>query len=91
MSPPDAPAQVVCSWQFPLGEPAAAATYDDVHTALTGCLGKAATVTRDQGVNHPDYYDAYLIQLPAHRLTLSIKDKSALGITFVTLRVYSEP
>lgn len=90
-SPVDAPAQVACSWQFQLGAPEAAETYRDVFLALSDCLGPAATVARDQGVNHPDYYDAYLIEFPAYRLTLSIKDKSALGTTFVTLRAYSEP
>ena len=56
--------------------------------ALTQKLATCTDVppVRDQGVNHPDFYDAWAFIIDGAPVTLSIKDKTALGKTFVVLR-----
>ena len=73
-----------CRWTFDLGTPQSRDIYDGLRAALAGCSD--ARPERDQGVNHPDFYDAWAFQIDGARVTLSIKDKSALGKTYVVLR-----
>lgn len=80
--------QVVCRWDFPLGDPGALAHLERIEMLLSRCLAGAATLERDTGVNHPDIFIASSFDLPLHRLTHSVKNKSALGQTFVTFRLF---
>lgn len=53
---------------------------------LTACFGAIQT-TADATVNHPDSYDARHFDVTGARISLSVKDKGALGKTLVFLRV----
>lgn len=75
----------VCRWTFALGDAASRANYDDLQSRIKACA-VPINATRDQGVNHPDFYDAWIYEFEDGRLSVSIKDKSALGQTFVVLR-----
>ena len=74
-----------CRATFDLGVPASRETYEALRREIATCPGLVAA-EQDQGVNHPDFYDAWAYTLPDGAMTLSIKDKSALGKTFVVLR-----
>lgn len=53
---------------------------------LTACFGAIQT-TADVTVNHPDSYDARHFDVTGARISLSVKDKGALGRTLVFLRI----
>lgn len=53
---------------------------------LTACFDAIQT-TADATVNHPDSYDARHFDVLGARISLSVKDKGALGKTLVFLRV----
>ena len=78
-----------CRWSFDLGDNVSRALYDALVKTLRDCPNLEGAV-RDSGVNHPDFYDAWAIQLGDRGFTVSIKDKSALQQTFVVLRIMSE-
>ena len=78
-----------CVWRFPLQAPAARRQFADLVSGLLTCLGPGSLAERDQGVNHPDFYDARRFETGGIELIVSIKDKSALENTFVNLRVHA--
>mgnify|MGYP001804873815 CR=1 FL=1 len=53
---------------------------------LIGCFGEGVTITLDDEVNHPDSYVAKTFAKDSGALSLSVKDKGALGKTLVFLR-----
>lgn len=79
----------LCRWTYVLGDAASRQTYEKALGRLRTCTD-LTEATRDQGVNHPDFYDAWAFRWSGGALTLSIKDKSALDATFVVLRVLPE-
>ncbi len=76
-----------CGWGFDYRAPAAQAQFDAGLAALSDCLGEDAAVQPDQMVNHPDFYDQRVYTTPSGELGLSLKDKAALGQSFVFLRI----
>ena len=78
-----------CRWSFDLGDDVSRALFDALVKMMRDCPNLEGAV-RDSGVNHPDFYDAWIIQLGDQGFTVSIKDKSALRQTFVVLRIMSE-
>ena len=75
----------VCRWTFQLGDAASRETYEALRVGIRAC-GEPMSAIRDQGVNHPDFYDAWVYRFDDGGLSLSIKDKAALGETYVVLR-----
>ncbi|MGI9508707.1 MAG: hypothetical protein ACR2QJ_05080 [Geminicoccaceae bacterium] len=78
-----------CTWEFPHRDANAYATFEALAQALQGCIGDRATASDDQNVNHPDFYDSRIFLLETVKVAVSVKDKSALGNTFVF--VFVEP
>lgn len=76
-----------CTWTFQYRDVEAYATFETLGQELKNCLGDRAALSDDQQVNHPDFYDAQLFLLDQAKLALSVKDKSALGNTFVFISV----
>jgi len=79
-----------CRWTFTLGADGSRTLFDELRSRLEACPDMAG-MTRDQGVNHPDFYDAWIFQFADAALSVSIKDKAALGQTFVVLRTVKLP
>ncbi len=76
-----------CTWAFPYRAEGAYRGFDAFNASLKGCFGGAASVSGDQRVNHPDFYDRQLYQLGQVEVAVSIKDKTALQKTYLFLRV----
>ncbi len=76
-----------CTWTFRLGDPRAYARFDALGQALQRCIGDRSTLNQDQNVNHPDFYDSLMFLLDTAKVSVSVKDKSALESTFVFLFV----
>ena len=79
-----------CGWEFPHRAEQAYETFDAFVEAAHDCIGPQATVHSDQGVNHPDFYDARRFEMKEAEVSVSVKDKGALGRTFVFIRVRSK-
>ncbi len=77
-----------CHWEFALRHVAAQATFDAFDQELKSCFGSYAKIIKDQNVNHPDFYDKNTYWLNDVSITLSLKDKNALGKTFVFVGVH---
>ncbi|MEM9441107.1 MAG: hypothetical protein AAGA73_11720 [Pseudomonadota bacterium] len=76
-----------CTWTFQLGDPRAYARFDALGQAVQRCIGDRGTLNQDQNVNHPDFYDSRIFLLDTAKVSVSVKDKSALESTFVFLFV----
>lgn len=76
-----------CTWMFAYRTDGAYGTFDSFDRSLRECFGERAHLSRDQSVNHPDFYDLRRYQLGQVNVTLSIKDKGALQSTHVFVRV----
>lgn len=76
-----------CAWVFPYRAKRATDTFDELAGKLDACLAGRATVHGDRSVNHPDTYAARRYDLEQAQVSLSVKDKAALGKTFVFIRV----
>ncbi|NNE78647.1 MAG: hypothetical protein HKN18_00105 [Silicimonas sp.] len=74
-----------CRWTFDLGAPVSRELFEVLRARLAECPNLRAA-SRDQGVNHPDFYDAWVFRFAREAFSLSIKDKSGLRRTFVVLR-----
>ena len=79
-----------CQWSHSFRSDAAQAAFDDLGETVAACF-PAAKAVRDQPVNHPDFYDLRSYDLGGTELALSLKDKAALGKTFVFLHVRPSP
>lgn len=77
---------LACRWTFDLGAPGSRTLFEDMRVGMGACSDLDAA-ERDQGVNHPDFYDAWVFPMVSLRVMVSIKDKSALGETYVVLRL----
>ena len=76
-----------CTWEFRLGDADAYTRFDQLGQALRSCIGDRGTLSNDQSVNHPDFYDSRMFLLDNVKVSVSVKDKSALERTFVFLFV----
>lgn len=74
-----------CRWTFALGEPASRDLFAKIQDELGQCPN-LINRARDQGVNHPDFYDAWVFEFPDATFSVSLKDKAALRQSFVVLR-----
>lgn len=76
-----------CTWAFRYRDAEAYTTFEELGEELQSCIGDRAVLSDDQKVNHPDFYDSRLFFLGQVKVTVSVKDKSALGSTFVFVSV----
>ncbi|MEM7243026.1 MAG: hypothetical protein AAF429_12650 [Pseudomonadota bacterium] len=77
----------VCQWSFPLRDPAALSFFEEFEANALACLPLGEPLAPDQQVNHPDTYALKQYPFKDGVLNLSLKDKGALGRSFVFLRV----
>ncbi len=77
---------VHCAWAFALRASEARVFFDGMVGSVTTCFGNEIAPIRDLGVNHPDSYDLRQYRFEDVTLSLSLKDKAALGKTYVFLR-----
>lgn len=76
-----------CAWEFPYRAKHAYDTFEEFVREMNECIGQHATLHTDQSVNHPDYYSLRRYEMEQAAVSVSVKDKSALGSTFVFIRV----
>ncbi len=76
-----------CAWEFPHRAEQAYETFEEIAGKLNACIGKRATLHSDRSVNHPDFYASRRYELKQADVSVSVKDKGALGSTFVFVRV----
>ena len=76
-----------CAWQFNFRDPSALNAVRQIDETLRRCLPALEPTTKDQPVNHPDFYDQQEYQLDGIKITLSLKDKGALQQTLVFLAI----
>jgi len=76
-----------CEWEFPYRAEDAYDTFHGFVGEMNECIGQQATLHDDQSVNHPDFYALRRYEMEQAEVSVSVKDKSALGNTFVFIRV----
>lgn len=76
-----------CTWTFQHRDAEAYTTFENLDQALRSCIGDRAALSDDQRVNHPDFYDSRIFLLDQTKVAVSVKDKSALGSTFIFVSV----
>ncbi|MGH1483784.1 MAG: hypothetical protein ACRBM6_34715 [Geminicoccales bacterium] len=76
-----------CTWEFQHRDVNAYKVFEELGQKLKSCVGGDAILSNDQGVNHPDFYDARIFQLDDVKVAVSVKDKSTLGATYVFVSV----
>ena len=77
-----------CAWAFEYRAVGAYSAFDSLDRSLMECFEDRAQLSGGQSVNHPDSYDLRQYQVGQAKVTLSIKDKSALQSTYVFVRVH---
>ena len=78
-----------CVWVHPLGAPEAQAQFQQLTTDIDNCISGLAEQRTDQPVNHPDIFKSHYYTLPHGALSISLKNKSQLKSTIITIRVDS--
>lgn len=76
-----------CVWKYPLGDEQAHKTFQRFVKEMRNCIGNIAEERTDQPVNHPDFYASYYYQLPGGGASVSLKNKSKLMSTLVSIRM----
>ena len=76
-----------CGWEFPHRAKEAYETFDALAERLNQCIGSRATLHNDRSVTPPDSDALRRYELDHAEVTVSVKDKSALGSTLVFVRV----
>lgn len=76
-----------CTWEFRHRDAVAYTTFEEIRQELQSCIGDRAALSDDQNVNHPDFYDSRIFRLDQAKVAVSVKDKSALGSTFIFVSV----
>ena len=76
-----------CTWKYPQGDERAHGTFKGLVREMRNCVGNIAEERKDQPVNHPDFYAAYTFQLPGSEASVSLKNKSKLMRTLVSIRI----
>jgi hypothetical protein len=77
-----------CAWEFAYRAEAALSTFVAFDAELAACFD--TTSQHDQGVNHPDFYDLREYAVEGAVVRVSLKDKGALGLTYVFVAVESQ-
>lgn len=80
-----------CTWKFSYGADQAKEAFERYATDVSDCLGSTASVGRDQLVNHPDTYYSYLYKISNTDMRVTLKNKSALRNTLVSVIVEGIP
>ena len=80
-----------CRWDYAYRDERAYAEFDRFADTLRQCFGQRAKEHVDQNVNHPDFYAARRYEMAEGEVKVSVKDKVALGRTFVFLSVEGLP
>lgn len=75
-----------CAWVFPLRADAAARAFGSLHHVLISC-GAVAGSKEEPAVNHPDSYAQRRFDYHTARISLALKEKSALRQSYLFLRV----
>ena len=75
-----------CRWDYSFRAPEAVKLMADINTDIERCLGVQSRKIED-GVNHPDTYEQRLYRLGDINISLSLKDKTALSQSFVSLQI----
>ena len=76
-----------CTWEFRHRDAEAYMTFKALGQELQSCIGDRAILSDDQNVNHPDFYESRMFLLDQAKVSVSVKDKSALGSTFIFVSV----
>lgn len=76
-----------CTWKYSIGDGEAEAEYEQLADSVLSCLGSSASVAEDQPVNHPDTYKSYIYSMSDTEVRITLKDKSELKSTFVSIVV----
>ncbi len=74
----------LCTWEYAAASGDGPANYEVKVDQVRSCV-PGATVTQDESVNHPDYWASTRFSLADGALTVSLKNKSALGQVLVTV------
>lgn len=77
----------LCGWEFPYRAQRAYDMFDELVAKMNDCIAGRATLHSDRNVNHPDFYSLRRYEMEQANVTVSVKDKAALGNTFVFIRV----
>ncbi|WP_317054574.1 hypothetical protein [Roseovarius rhodophyticola] len=80
-----------CHWTYPYRTPEAEAAFTQWSDALLVCFGAEQAQLSDQPVNHPDSYTLHRFDTGTAQVSLSLKDKAALGRTLVFLQISPKP
>ena len=75
-----------CAWTFPYRAKEAVEFYDRARREIARCHLKAPASASDLRVNHPDSYDLEEFVGEDGTMSVSLKDKGALGNSFVFIR-----
>ena len=76
-----------CVWDYAYRDERAYAEFDRFVGSLSRCFGRIAKEHVDRNVNHPDFYAARRYVMAQGEVKVSVKDKAALGSTFVFISV----
>ncbi len=76
-----------CVWDYAYRDERAYAEFDRFVGSLRQCFGRIAKEHVDRNVNHPDFYAARRYEMAQGEVKVSVKDKAALGSTFVFISV----
>lgn len=77
----------ICRLSFTYRAKEAADTFEAWSASLLACAGPKNAILSDQPVNHPDSYFLHRFTLPQGEVSLSLKDKAALGQTLVFIQI----
>ena len=80
-----------CRWVYAYRDERAYAAFDRFADSLRRCFGAMAKEHVDRNVNHPDFYAARRYEMAEGAVTVSVKDKAAMGSTFVFISVEGPP
>ena len=74
-----------CTWTHALGDKRAHDKFQRLVGGMGACLADIAGERKDQPVNHPDSYAAYAYRYPGGEARVSLKTKSQLVSTLVSI------
>ena len=82
-----------CAWPFAYRASDATQAFDALIDDVPACFETQQAAINDKDVNHPDFYDLRIFEVPEGEIGISLKDKGGLQKTYVFLRVTpaSEP
>ena len=80
-----------CRWDYAYRDERAYAEFWRFVDSLRQCLGRMAREHVDRNVNHPDFYAARRYEMTEGAVTVSVKDKAAMGSTFVFISLEGPP